>query len=475
MGAVIVIHDFFAWNDFLAHELLLFAAIWFFLGALDDLAVDVIWLWHCTKTTLQSWKVGSVGRKTVFGNIDTSGLAVFVPAWREANVIGHMLRHCTAAWPDDRIRIYVGCYPNDPATIAEVRSAAEQDERVHLVINPHPGPTSKADCLNTLWTTIGSDEIAGYPQARAVILQDAEDVVHKDALRVFAQHLETHDFVQIPVVPLVNPHSRWISGHYCDEFAESHGKAMVVRGVVAAGLPAAGVGCAFSHAAMLAVAGENGRLGIAAMPFDADSLTEDYELGLRVKDMGGAGIFVRARDEDGELVATAEFFPGDIGAAARQKSRWMAGIALLGWERMGWQGNLAENWMRLRDRRAVLAALVLCAAYLGLILLAVALIGKWFTDFRPAALDPVFRLLLICNFVMVIWRLGFRFGFTARQYGWREGCYALPRMIVANIISIMAARRALAGYLGELKGRKLRWEKTSHVILPSSELTEAKP
>jgi adsorption protein B len=35
-----------------------------------------------------------------------------------------------------------------------------------------------------------------------------------------------------------------ISGHYCDEFAEAHGKFMPVRQKLGASLPLAGVGCA---------------------------------------------------------------------------------------------------------------------------------------------------------------------------------------------------------------------------------------
>ncbi len=37
----------------------------------------------------------------------------------------------------------------------------------------------------------------------------------------------------------------------------------------------------------------------------------------------------------------------------------MVGISLAGWDRMGWHGGPAEWWMRIRDRRATLAALVL--------------------------------------------------------------------------------------------------------------------
>ncbi len=432
--------------------------------------MDLIWLgrkakgfWHWLSRRARETKPVPDHIDT---HIDTGGFAIFIPAWQEADVIGHMLHHCRKAWPHDDIRIYVGCYPNDGDTIDTVCYAAFQDPRIRLVINDRNGPTSKADCLNAIWQQMCMDEAGGDASVRAIILQDAEDVVHKDALRVFARYLQNHDFVQLPVVPFVNPHSRWVSGHYCDEFAEAHGKSMVVRAAVSAGLPAAGVGCAFSRDAIVAVAQQNWRSGRAAQPFDADSLTEDYELGLRIKDMGGSGVFVRERGSEGTLVATSEFFPSDIGEAARQKSRWMAGIALLGWERMGWRGNWAEKWMRLRDRRAVLAALVLCAAYLAMLFLAVTTIGKWAGIYDPVPIGAPLSLILLCNAGLLLWRLCFRFGFTTAQYGWREGLLSVPRVGVANIISIMAARRALAGYIRDLKGIRLRWEKTQHIIKP---------
>ena len=41
-----------------------------------------------------------------------------------------------------------------------------------------------------------------------------------------------------------------LGSHYCEEFAEAHGKAMVVRDWLGAGLPGAGVGCAAARAAL---------------------------------------------------------------------------------------------------------------------------------------------------------------------------------------------------------------------------------
>lgn len=91
-------------------------------------------------------------------------------------------------------------------------------------------------------------------------------------------------------------------------------------------------------------------------PFDPSSLTEDYEAGLQIAHRGGRGVFVRMRDRTGTLVATCEYFPNRIDAAVKQKARWMVGISLAGWDRMGWHGGPAEWWMRIRDRRATLAA-----------------------------------------------------------------------------------------------------------------------
>ncbi len=65
------------------------------------------------------------------------------------------------------------------------------------------------------------------------------------------------------------------------------------------------------------------------------------------------------------VVASRGYFPATLGAAVRQKARWLGGIAFAGWDRLGWSGGLGERWMRLRDRRGPLAALLIVAAYLA--------------------------------------------------------------------------------------------------------------
>jgi adsorption protein B len=428
---------------FVMHEAALFAAAGFLLLGLSDLLVDLIWIGLRLADRRPGPALPVAARP--------GRLAVFVPAWDEAAVIGDMLTYTQATFGAADYRLYVGCYPNDPATIAAVRAAA--GPRVRLVIGPTPGPTSKAACLNSIWERMLEDEAAEGP-VKAVILHDAEDVVHPAELPLFDALIERHDMVQLPVVPLIDPGSRFVAGHYLDEFTEAHGKELVVRAAIGAGLPSAGVGCAVSRGALAALAGRRGS------PFDTDSLTEDYELGLRLRMMGRNTAFVRLPAGPGRaVVATREYFPATMDAAVAQKARWMRGIALAGWDRLGWSGGIAERWMWLRDRQSLLAALVLAAAYLALALWVVLLLAS-LLGYKLPPFGPVLNALLAINACFLFWRLAIRFGFVAAAHGWREGLRSLPRTVTANIIAMMAARRALGRYLS---GRT-NWDKTAHAF-----------
>jgi bacteriophage N4 adsorption protein B len=315
-------------------------------------------------------------------------------------VIGEMLRGAVAAWGEGDWRIYVGTYRNDPATVAAAAAVAASEPRIRIVTGEDPGPTTKADCLNRLWLALLADEAAEGRRTKAVVLHDAEDVVHPAELRLFDALIERFELIQLPVLPLIHPNSRWLGGHYADEFAESHGKEMVVRGALGAGLPSAGVGCAFAREALGRLAADRGGL-----PFDSDSLTEDYELGLRLAEAGGRRAFVRVAGEDGGLVATREYFPGTLGASVRQKARWMTGIALSGWDRLGWSGGLVERWMRLRDRQSLLAAILLVAGYLALALWLFLKAWQGAGGDGPEPLPAALSALVTVNLGLLGWRL----------------------------------------------------------------------
>lgn len=446
--------DWTLWGlDALARETLLFAGFGFLVGGLDDLLVDGVYLVRRLFGRDRPTRLSELGGPS-------SRLALFVPVWDEASVIGPMLDAALRRLEHPDFAIFVGAYPNDPGTIAAVAEVAARDPRVRLVIGPRPGPTTKGDNLNALWSALLADDERRGLRTRAVVLHDAEDMVHPAELRVFDALLDRHAVVQLPVRPLIRREHRLVSGVYADEFAESHGKSLVVRGAVGAGLPLAGVGCAIRCDALAA-------LGVArnGAPFDAESLTEDYEMGLHLARLGWSGCFARVGDDrDGSAVATAAYFPDTVGAAVRQKARWIAGIALAGWDRTGWGRPLAlaDHWMRARDRRAPLAMLVLATAHIALVLWALNVGAHWLAEAPGAPLGPLLERVLQVNAGLLCWRLVVRVVFTARAYGWREGLWAAPRLLVGNVITILAVRRALGRYVGMLRGRELRWEKTAH-------------
>jgi bacteriophage N4 adsorption protein B len=451
-----VLDDYFI---FVIHELMLFAVVGFLLGGVDDLLIDMIWitrnLWRCLFIYGRHDRVDA---RTLVTPENPGRMVIFIPAWDEANVIGRMLDHALHTIRHDDYRIYVGCYPNDSDTIAAINAVGSPF--VRLVVGGHAGPTTKADCLNTLWNALRADEVAQGFSAKAVILHDAEDIIHSAELRVFDTLIERFDLVQLPVLPLIDPQSRWIGGHYCDEFAEAHGKTMVVREALGAAIPAAGVGCAFSRELLAVVATERG-----GEPFDRDSLTEDYEIGLRLSAYGGRGAFVRLPGVGRKsMVGVRAHFPATLEAAVRQKSRWITGIALAGWDRLGWRGGLAETWMRLHDRRALLAAVVLVAGYAAMVLTSGLWVAHHLIGTRLFAPTPLLGALLSLSGTLLLWRLAMRCLFVTRAYGWREGLRAIPRAVIGNVIAIMAARRALWLYLTMRRDGVVRWDKTRHVL-----------
>jgi adsorption protein B len=448
--------------ELVTRELALFAAIGFLLGGIDDLLVDMLWIGRSTWRHLAIYTRHSrVHAGTLAPPSRPGRLVLFVAAWREEAVIGGMVATALAQLRHPDWRLYVGCYPNDPATIAAVERAAAGDARVRPVIGDQPGPTTKAGCLNWIWQAMLADERAEGRPVKAIILHDAEDVVHRDELAVYDTLVERFALVQIPVHPVVvrgaGLFGALVSGHYAGEFSEAHAKQVVVREAIGAAVPSAGVGSAIARDVLAEMA--RGRDG----PFDPESLTEDYELGLRIGAAGGRGAFVRLPAADGNgLVAVRACFPHGISAAVRQKSRWMTGIALAGWDRLGWSGGLAERWMRLRDRRAPLAALVLAAAYVALGCWGIGQFGGWLID-RPSTL-ALPRSLSFANLGLLLWRVGLRALITTRSHGWRMGLLTPLHMIIGNIVGMMAAVRALGLYAGLVRHGRLRWDKTEHVF-----------
>ena len=282
-----------------AAELALFAGAGFLVFGLNDLLVDFIYF------TRRLWRSATIYKRLprafasywVF-NKDPGFMAILVPAWDESAVIASMLKATLSRLDYDDYRIFVGHYRNDPATSAAIASVG--DTRVQPVEVPADGPTTKADCLNHLYDALIAYEVDKGRSAKAIVLHDAEDVVHRFELRIFDGLIDRAAVVQLPVLPLVDRNSRWIAGHYCDEFAEAHIKELVVREAVGAAVPLAGVGCAIARRPLAQLAAmQDGK------PFAGASMTEDYELGLRLGALGLKTMFVRIPAQPGELGVVA--------------------------------------------------------------------------------------------------------------------------------------------------------------------------
>jgi bacteriophage N4 adsorption protein B len=426
---------------------LLFVA-WFLVSALDDFVVLIAWLWSLidSEQVLVWPKPGEL-----FAGPERR-MAIFVPAWREERVIERMLEQNTATLRYTAYQIFVGTYPNDRATQEAVRRAAARDGRIRLVVGPTPGPTSKADCLNAVYRRMKEVE-AEEGAFDLVLIHDAEDVLHSDELHWKNWFAAKYEMVQTAVLPIATPIWDFTHGLYCDDFAEFHTKDMRARNWLGGFIPSCGVATAFGRDRLEGLARESQQ----GDPFTPGSLTEDYELGYRLHCQGARQVFVPLPSGNGPVLATREYFPRNLRAAVRQRSRWLTGIVFQGWQSHGWGRNAGEAYWFWRDRKGVLGS--------PLSLVASLMIGLHLAFGWPilATASPVTRRLAFTATVLSLATLAARSWCSGRIYGFWFGLLAPVRQIWGNWLNTLAVAAAAASVVGSLRsGRGLAWRKTEH-------------
>lgn len=454
-------------------------AILMFLLGLDDLFIDLVY-----------WSRRLIRRLSIYSRFERADeerlfdaaekpLAIMVPAWNEVGVVGEMARLAASTLDYENYQVFVGTYPNDPQTQADVDAVCRHFPNVHKVVCARPGPTSKADCLNNIIDAILRFEADARVQFAGFILHDAEDVISPMELRLFNYLLPNKDMIQIPVYPFAPAWKGFTAGHYVDEFAENHGKDVIVREALTGQVPSAGVGTCFSRKAIASLL-EDGD-GIA---FDVQSLTEDYDIGFRLKRKGMKCIFARYSVDDPKLalvrrqklgmnrrfaqvICVREHFPRDLQHAIRQKSRWITGIVFQGTRNLGWSSKAMLNYFLWRDRRGMIAYLL---SFLVNLLFLV-LIGMWLISVLapdawhfPSLLDnsKLLSTLLWLNGLMLLNRLFQRGWFVTRYYGIGQGLLSAPRMMWSNFVNFFANLRALRQVLEMGDSRRVAWDKTTH-------------
>ncbi len=430
-------------------------AFWVCLSGLDDLFVLLVFL------AARGWRpAGAAGWKEDEG--PPRKTAVFVPCWKEEAVIADMIRHNLSALRYPDYDFFVGCYPNDDATIRVVRALEDLDPRVHLCLCPHDGPTSKADCLNWIYQRMLVFEEETGRRYEMVVIHDAEDLIHPDELVRMNRYAADSDMIQTPVLPLPTPALELTHGFYCDDFAESHSKDLVVRQILGGFIPSCGVGTGYTRDAIerLATAGRN-------RVFEPGCLTEDYENGLRLRLLGCRQLFLPLSTVGGTPMATREYFPRGFRGAVRQRTRWVTGIALQSWRRHGWPGGWRQWYWLWRDRKGLLSSPAgllanLIFVYGAATWAAAGIAGAEWT-LAAAVRDPFVGTLLASNGLLQVIHLAARMLLCGRIYGRRFALAAPFRAVWGNWLNTAATACAVWTYArATLRRQPLVWVKTEH-------------
>lgn len=173
----------------------------FFLGSLDDLFLDVV---HA----LFSLKPKKISKQQWDDWItkEEDPIAVMIPAWQEYDVLEAMVKTNLKRIKYQNFHWFIGVYPNDEKTLSiALRMQELYPEKITVVINSKPGPTSKAQCLNEILrvmtqgieTAIKKGDVPWIP--RFVAIHDAEDVIHPLSFTAINAQDDTVDFIQVPI------------------------------------------------------------------------------------------------------------------------------------------------------------------------------------------------------------------------------------------------------------------------------------
>lgn len=480
-----MLNDFLVLIYFLMWYCLVVLACLFTISGLDDLFIDVyFWI----RYSYRLWKMRRYQPLTYEQLITPpeQAIAVLVPCWHEANVIGTMLKHNTSAIDYSHYIFFVGVYPNDPATVAEVQALAQLNPHVQCVVGDTPGPTNKAANLNAIYQYIKTFEKTRHEPFKIFVFHDSEDVVHPLSFKLYNYLVPRKDMIQIPVFPLEVNFWNFTHWLYADEFAESHTKDIVVREALKAHVPSAGVGTAFSRRALQTL--EDATTGL---PFSTDSLTEDYHtsLALRMRHLQPIfvtqsvtrmhwqrkGLFNRKYIQipTKEYIATRALFPTEYVKAVRQKARWIIGIVFQEWDHSSWTKDWRIRYTLMHDRKSFITHFINGFSYL---IFSFWLIYSLVTKNNPdyPSLQEQFNAhrwvwwLIVAVSIIMVERLVQRMIAIHRIYGWRPLLLAIPRVFYGNILNLHALLRAYRLYFAATKPKinqpasQPKWDKTDH-------------
>ena len=218
----------------------------------------------------------------------------------------------------------------DPATRPPWPGVAARF-RVHVVVCPHGGPTSKGDCLN--WIYRGMQD---YEARHGVRLRRHARCRGSDPSRIRSSWSTGSP-----------PRTTWFRFPCCPSYAvpRMHPRPVLRR---IRRIPIARTSRFVSVSAASCPGTESARASPAPRSSDwCEARRPHLRTGLHHRGLrkwfpaAGDGLppGLRSGVPAGQTVpvATREYFPRHFRAAVRQRGRWVTGIALQGWERHGWR------------------------------------------------------------------------------------------------------------------------------------------
>ncbi|HSU31979.1 MAG TPA: glycosyl transferase family protein [Bryobacteraceae bacterium] len=423
---------------------------------LDDLVPTLIFVW----TRFVKRQIENTASVADDEPLPERRIAIFVPCWKESGVISNMVRHNLAALCYRNFDFFLGVYPNDDPTVQVANTLANSFRNVHVALCPHDGPTSKADCLNWIYHRMLAHEEQHGGYFDTIVLHDAEDLIYPDALSTINRKRGEYAMVQVPVLPLDTPFREFTHGVYCDDFSEYQTIDMHARQWCGSFVPSCGVGTGFAREILDRLATER-----EGQVFSPASLTEDYEIGVYIHKLRLPQLFAPVEQGRKGLAATREYFPRRARSAIRQRTRWVTGIALQGWERYGWNGSWATRYWFWRDRKGLVTNPLSFLANIALLLG----VADWTfggATHRPPALtitNPTIAFLCYCTLTLQCLRLGLRMFCVGRLYSPVLAAGVPLRVLHGNFINCCASLGAIWRYLdARLHGRPLVWLKTEH-------------
>jgi bacteriophage N4 adsorption protein B len=383
--------------------------------------------------------------------------AVFVANWHEEDVLGKMVEGNLARIRIPQVSFFLGVYPNDSGTLRVAKELeAKHPDRVRVIVNTLPGPTSKGQMLNEMFSQVfGRDDCPDM-----AVLHDSEDVIDPRTFPLYAAYAQEYEYIQVPVFSLHRGKGAHVASTYMDEFAERHTREMIVRDALGAAIPSAGVGTCMTKKLLKHFLKTRGQVLMSG------TVTEDYILGVEAKREGFKCAFaaLSARADEGlDFVATREFFPKTMATSIKQKSRWVFGTNFEAMCKLGWKGEPWDFYFFVRDRKGLIANFLppLSLALLGLLVL-----GYIDLTDLPPSLEPIFALSMWINLIALVLRYVVRVTACRKVYGRFDWIGIAVRWPLALYINLVAVLRAWKTYLGESEfaTKPVVWSKTVHEL-----------